>query len=117
MDVNIIDGYRDGSRLYYCGDGHFYYYNQQYLYGHNENTGVVYLRCRHYDSRACRGSASVHVAADGSMTRRNTGRHICAPDMLHGEVRALRQAIIQEAIAPGNRHESPAELVQRVRER
>ncbi len=111
--VQSIQGKREGTNIYFNGDGFYYHYNNQYEYRHNEGHGEVYLRCKQHYNRLCQGSAKV-IIRDNGMEWVDLTQHTCAPDVSFSQVQLLKQRILEEAVINNGRYESPAELLERV---
>ena len=117
MNINILDGNREGSYVYTCGDGFHYHYNNGNNYGENENTSsVMYMRCTNHHSKLCRGSARVVLTPEGAQWV-NLERHTCAPDHLYERVKQLRGLILKAATQHNGPYETPTSLVDRLRNR
>lgn len=113
MVVQSIRGKREGTQIYFNGDGFYYHFNNQYQYGHNEGHGEVYLRCTQHYNRDCQGSAKV-VITDNMMEWEDLTPHTCAPDVNFSQVQQMKHQILEEAVRDNGRYESPSELVERV---
>lgn len=113
MAVHTIRGKREGSTIYFNGDGFYYHFNNQYQYGANEGQGEVYVRCRQYDTRGCAGRAKV-VIRDNGIEWEDLNAHTCAPDRSFSAVQLLKQQILEEAVNNA-RYEPPGELVERIK--
>ncbi|KAK3930908.1 putative 14.5 kDa early protein [Frankliniella fusca] len=112
MAVQTIKGKREGTNIYFNGDGFYYHFNNQYQYGHNEGQGEVYLRCKQHYNRGCHGTAKVTIR-DVGLQWENLTPHTCAPDRSFVQVQLLKQQVLREAVNNG-RYETPAELLERV---
>lgn len=116
MNITILDGKRDGSRIYTCRDGFYYHYNNGNNYAENEGNGsVLYMRCINYNSRHCCGSAKVELTPDGAQWI-NLRHHSCAPDQLYERVMRLR-SIVRAATDKNGPYETASMVVDRIRNR
>ncbi len=115
MEIEVIDGKREGSAIYHCGDGYYYHYNNGNLYNENEAL-VLNLRCRKYSQLGCAGSAKiVIVEGENIMEWTNRQPHVCTRDRTHHAVLDLRRNILQEASQLNGPYEAPSTVVNRVR--
>lgn len=117
MNVRILDGEREGSSVYHCGDGFHYHYNNGNNYGENEgNASVLYMRCSNLHTKNCHGTAKVLLTPEGTEWI-NLARHTCCKDVYYERVRRLRRYMLQEATRANGPYETPTSLVERIRNR
>lgn len=113
MDIQVAPGKRAGSSLFHCNDGYHYHLNKGVQEG---NSAVFYLRCINFDSRGCTGGARIYFFQGGNLEWVNGKQHTCPPNPTHHLVLNLRREILQESINQFGPYETPAQVVNRVRE-
>lgn len=113
MNVAVIDGMRQNTVLYHCHDGFYYYFNNGRDYGGNISS--INLRCKNWTSHWCHGSAKILITQVGIQWT-NLQRHTCPADRNLNLVRQLRQDIIQASVNQDGPYETPAQVINRVRE-
>lgn len=115
MNIGTVEGKKDGSSLYYSGDGFYYHLNKCNNYNEG-NSSTFYLRCRKYSKRGCPGTAKIESTPNG-ITWVDMQRHTCAPNPTHHEMLNLRREILNNCDVGYGPYETPAEIVRRVRHR
>lgn len=114
--MHVMEGTKEGSSIYYCGDGYYYYYHSEYGYSVNEgNCTKAYMRCIDKNKRLCQGAAYVIVQSNGEFLWNNVHRHTCAMDLTKPEVTKLKKLILEECTKTNSHYEPPSSLVNRCR--
>ncbi|XP_034238942.1 uncharacterized protein LOC117643894 [Thrips palmi] len=117
MNVAVIQGMRQGTVLYHCHDGFYYYFNNGKSYEFDGgNATSINLRCKNWTSQWCHGTARILIY-NGRIQWTNLLEHTCPADEDFHLVRQLRGEIIQESVNLDGPFETPAEVLNRVRER
>lgn len=88
--VDVVEGYRRGSKLYHVGDGYYYHANRRY-------SGGLSLRCKNFYELGCYGRATCsHDLQNFQQSKPH--RESCLPDTSLPRSRMLRRKILDRCL-------------------